>query len=65
MNTKCILERQYTYTMADEGLQRVSTTETQQAEAAAFADQINKFLRHDEDLKQRGMIPITEPTPMV
>lgn len=51
--------------MADDGLLKVNVTEIQEAEAAAFADQINKLLRHDEELKQRGILPITEPTPMV
>lgn len=49
----------------DDGLARVNVSEIQEAEAAAFADQINKLLRHDEELKQRHILPITEPTPMV
>lgn len=48
--------------MSDDGLKNFNITEIQEAEATAFSEQINKFLRHDEELKNRHILPITDPT---
>ncbi|KNC86826.1 hypothetical protein SARC_01020 [Sphaeroforma arctica JP610] len=45
----------------DDGLNRVDVNEIHLAEATAFVDQINNFLRHDEHLKAKKMIPIDPP----
>eukprot|EP01134_Creolimax_fragrantissima_P000952 CFRG0952T1 len=48
-------------TQNDDGLNRVDVKEIHLAEASAFAEQINNFLRHDEHLKSKKMIPIDPP----
>lgn len=51
--------------MADDGLRGVSVSDIHEAESKAFAEQLNKLLRHDEELKRRQIIPILDPYPTV
>jgi hypothetical protein len=51
--------------MSDDGLRGVCVSDIHEAESKAFAEQINKLLRHDEELKKRQILPIIDPFPTV
>eukprot|EP00123_Amoebidium_parasiticum_P000679 comp11546_c0_seq1/m.6007 comp11546_c0_seq1/g.6007 ORF comp11546_c0_seq1/g.6007 comp11546_c0_seq1/m.6007 type:complete len:613 (-) comp11546_c0_seq1:647-2485(-) len=50
--------------MADDGLNKVDLKEITLAEATAFSEQINNLLRHNEELKQVGLMPINMQEPL-